>query len=73
MSAPEIPFSDALHNPAPVVQVIAARQPSAEVNGHPDLAGRIHLLEGDIGPVRRTRRVSHKRGERVAPPADADE
>jgi hypothetical protein len=43
--------ADALNNPAPVVQVIAAWQHTAEVHADPDLAARIHLLEGDFGPV----------------------
>lgn len=43
--------ADALDNPAPVVQVIAAWQHTAEVHADPDLAARIHLLEGDLGPV----------------------
>jgi hypothetical protein len=43
--------ADALDNPAPVVQVIAAWQHTAEVHADPDLAARIHLLEGDFGPV----------------------
>jgi hypothetical protein len=42
--------ADALDNPAPVVQVIAAWQHTAEVHADPELA-RIHLLEGDLGPV----------------------
>ncbi len=41
----------ALDNPAPVVQVIAAWQHTAEVHAGPDLAARTHLLEGDLGPV----------------------
>lgn len=43
--------ADSLDNPAPVVQVIAAWQHTAEVHADPDLAARIHLLEGDLGPV----------------------
>jgi hypothetical protein len=43
--------ANALDNPAPVVQVIAAWQHTAEVHADPDLAARIHLLEGDLGPV----------------------
>lgn len=43
--------ADTLNNPAPVVQVIAAWQHTAEVHADPDLAARIHLLEGDFGPV----------------------
>lgn len=43
--------ADALDNPAPVVQVIAAWQHTAEVHADPDLTTRIHLLEGDLGPV----------------------
>ena len=43
--------ADALDNPAPVVQVIAAWQHTAEVHADPGLAARIHLLEGDLGPV----------------------
>lgn len=43
--------ADALDNPAPVVQVIAAWQHTAEVHADPDLAARIHLLESDLGPV----------------------
>ncbi len=43
--------ADALDNPAPVVQVIAAWHHTAEVYADPDLAARIHLLEGDLGPV----------------------
>ncbi len=43
--------ADSLDNPAPVVQVIAAWQHTAEVHADPDLAARIHLLEGDLGSV----------------------
>ena len=43
--------ADALDNPAPIVQVIAAWQHTAEVHADPDLAARIHQLEGDLGPV----------------------
>jgi hypothetical protein len=43
--------AEALDNPAPVVQVIAAWQHTAEVHADPDLAARIHLLEGDLGRV----------------------
>lgn len=43
--------ADALDNPAPVVQVITAWQHTAEVHADPDLAARVRLLEGDLGPV----------------------
>lgn len=43
--------ADALENPAPVAQVIAAWQHTAEVHADPDLAARIHLIEDDFGPV----------------------
>lgn len=43
--------ADALDNPAPVVHVIAAWQHTAEVYADPDLAARIHRLDGDLGAV----------------------